>query len=196
MLRCRDRTDFALTTVLSTSTRRRRWTYADYCKIPPDRKRHELIDGRHFVGPAPSSYHQKLSVRLAGEFLDLVERPGLGEVYAAPYDVHLGRGTIVQPDLVVVTTRNRSLIGEAKLTGVPDLLVEILSSTRRNYDRRTKRQKYERAGVREFWIVDPEAHCIEQYVLRAGKYGPPVVCTGVIRLRVVRGVAIDLERIW
>jgi Uma2 family endonuclease len=185
-----------LTAIIRTTSRRRRWTYADYCKIPPDRCRHELIDGRHFVSPAPSSYHQKLSLRLAGEFLELVERRGLGEVFPAPFDVHLGRGTVVQPDLVVVTAKNRSLVGEAKLAGVPDLLVEILSPSRRDYDCRIKRQKYERAGVREFWIVDPEAPCIEQYVLRAGKYGRAIVCTDSIRLRVLRRVEIDLKKVW
>src|SRR5262245_31936834 len=196
MLRCRDRTEPTLTTTISTTNRRRRWTYADYCKIPPDRYRHELIDGRHFVSPAPSSYHQKLALRLAREFLERVEEPALGEVMIAPFDVHLGRGSVVQPDLVVVTQKNRSLVGHAKLTGVPDLLVEILSPSRRNYDRRIKRKKYERAGVREFWIVDPEVPCIEQYVLRAGAYGRAVVCTDSIRLRVLRGVEFDLKRIW
>ncbi|HZN38909.1 MAG TPA: Uma2 family endonuclease [Planctomycetota bacterium] len=185
-----------MTTAIPTSTRRRRWTYADYCKIPPDRYRHEIIDGRHFVSPAPSSYHQKLSLRLAGEFLELVERRGLGEVFPAPFDVHLGRGTVVQPDLVVVTAKNRSLVGETKLAGVPDLLVEILSPSRRDYDCRIKRRKYERAGVREYWIVDPEVPCVEQYVLRAGRYGLAVLRTESIRLRVLRRVEIDLKRVW
>lgn len=196
MLRCRDRTEPTLTATIRTTSHSRRWTYADYCKIPPDRYRHELIDGRHFVSPAPSSYHQKLSLRLAGEFLERVERPGLGEVFAAPFDVHLARGTVVQPDLVVVTKKNRSLVGEAKLAGVPDLLVEILSPSRRDYDCRIKRKKYERAGVRELWIVDPEVPCIEQYVMRAGTYGRAVVCTESIRLRVLRGVEFVLKRIW
>jgi len=137
-----------------------------------------------------------LAALLIGEFLDFVARPGLGEIVPAPFDVHLVRGTLVQPDLVVVTAQNRSLIGEKKLTGVPDLLVEILSPSRRNYDRRIKRMKYERAGVPEFWIVDPRARCIEQYVLRDGKYGKPVMCTASIRLHVLPGVEFDLKRVW
>jgi len=196
MLRCRDRTEPTLTATIPTPSRRRRWTYADYCQIPPDRYRHELIDGRHFVNPAPSYYHQKLGGRLFKQLDRLIEVPGLGEVLLAPFDVHLGRGTLVQPDLVVVTTKNLSLIGDKKLTGVPDLLVEILSPSRADHDRRIKRRKYERAGVREFWIVDPEVPCIEQYVLRAGKYGRAIVCTDSIRLRVLRRVEIDLKKVW
>jgi len=195
MLRCRDRTDFPVTTAIP-STRRRRWTYADYCKIPPDRSRHEIIDGRHFVSPGPSYYHQKLARRLAHEFQDHMEQLGLGDVMIAPYDVHLARGTVVQPDLVVVTAKNLSLIGARKLTGVPDLLVEVLSPSRRNYDRQTKLARYERAGVPEFWIVDPREPRIEQYVLREGEYGKPLVCTESIRLSVLRSVTIDLQRVW
>ncbi len=118
----------------------------------------------------------------------------LGAIEVGMLRALVGHG--VQPDLVVVTAKNRALIGEAKLTGVPDLVVEILSPSRRRYDRRIKREKYERAGVPEFWIVDPEARCIEQYVLRDGKYGKPRLCTESIRLRVLRGVTIDLERVW
>lgn len=196
MLRCRDRTDLPVTTTTPTLSRRRRWTYADYCRIPPDRKRHEIIDGRHFVGPAPDTYHQTLSRRLLYQLMTLVEFRGFGEVFHAPIDVHLGRGSVVQPDLVVLREANRSLVGDKKITGVPDLLVEILSPSRRRYDRQTKRGRYERAGVRECWIVDPEARCIEQYVLRDGKYGKPRLCSGSIRLRVLRGITLDLERVW
>ncbi|HEX5054078.1 MAG TPA: Uma2 family endonuclease, partial [Planctomycetota bacterium] len=151
MLRCAMGT---IPTTTAVQPDRRSWTYADYCRIPPDRYRHELIDGRHFVTPAPSPYHQTIQARLLYELMRLVEKTGLGRVLAAPLDVHLGRGTLVQPDLVVLRARNRSIIGDKKLTGVPDLLVEILSPSRRSYDRRTKRARYERAGVGEFWLVD------------------------------------------
>ncbi|MEO6594935.1 MAG: Uma2 family endonuclease [Planctomycetota bacterium] len=173
-----------------------RWTYADYCRIQPDRSRHELIDGRHFVTPAPSPYHQLVSVRLLHELMTLVSDRGLGVVLCAPLDVHLGRSTLVQPDLVVLRHRNRSIIGDTKLTGVPDLLIEILSPSRRAYDRRTKRKRYERAGVREFWLVDPKARVVEQLLLRAGTYGAPVISADRITLRTFRGIQIDLRDIW
>lgn len=195
MLRCLQGHGTTMTT--STATRRtRRWTYADYCKIPPDRKRHELIDGRHFVNPAPSPYHQAVSCRLMYELMRRIDKPGLGVVFTAPIDVHLGPGTVVQPDLVVLRTRTRSIVGDKKLTGVPDLLIEILSPSNHAYDRRTKRDRYERAGVREFWLVDPEAHAIEQLVLRRGAFAAVGTATESITLRTFRGITIDLHEVW
>jgi Uma2 family endonuclease len=184
------------TSTLSRRPRTRRWTYADYCRIPPDRLRHEILDGRHFVTPAPSTNHQAASLRLGARLLLLIEEAGLGRVFAAPFDVHLGRGTVVQPDLVVVVHRNNAIIGDKKVSGVPDLLVEILSPSTKGRDRTKKFARYERAGVREYWIVDPDARVVEQYVLRAGRYGPPTVSGERLRLRILRGVAIDLRKVW
>jgi Uma2 family endonuclease len=184
-------------TMTTVTARTRRWTYADYCRIPPDRKRHEIIDGRHYVNPAPTPYHQTVSIRLAYELMRLVEKPGLGRVLTSPIDVHLAPGTVVQPDLVVLRPRNASIIGPKKLTGVPDLLIEVMSPSNRSYDRRTKRDRYERSGVRELWLVDPEAHTVAQLVLgRDGRYRAALVSGEQVTLHVVRGVAIDLTEVW
>jgi Uma2 family endonuclease len=180
----------------TTAARTRLWTYADYCRIPPDRKRHEIIDGRHFVNPAPDPYHQWVSGELFRRLAAAVTDAGLGVVYHAPIDVHLSPGTIVQPDLIVLRKRNRSIVGDKKLTGVPDMLIEILSPSNRRYDQRVKRDRYERAGVREYWIVDPEAHSVEQLVLRRGAYVALSPATDRIALRILRGVTIDLGEVW
>jgi len=174
----------------------RRWTYADYCRIPPDRNRHEIIDGRHYVNPAPSPYHQTVALNLAVEFVTKIKKPGLGAVFIAPIDVHLGRGSVVQPDLVVLRPKNTSIIGPKKLTGVPDLLIEILSPSTRRYDRRQKRNRYERAGVRELWLVDPDTRTVEQFVLRGKVYAAPFIATTRVSLRVLRGITIDLNEVW
>ena len=197
MLRCSVRNE-TMTTADATRPRpeRKRWTYADYCRIPPDRKRHEIIDGRHYVTPAPSPYHQAVGLRLAYELMRLVEKTGRGRVFISPIDVHLAPGTVVQPDLVVLRPRTRSIVGDTKLTGVPDLLIEVLSPSNRRYDCQVKRERYERAGVREFWIVDPEARSIEQLVLRGGAYASRGVATGAITLHTFRGITIDLREVW
>lgn len=198
MLRCLHSTPPAMTTSTLIRARKhtRRWTYADYCRIPADRLRHEIIDGRHFVTPAPSTNHQEVSGNLNDQLRARIRNVGLGRVLYAPLDVHLGRGTVVQPDLVVVTAGGRAVIGAKKVTGAPDLLVEILSPSTRRRDRTKKFARYERAGVREYWIVDPKAHLVEQYVLRNGKYGLPTVSGERVRLRILRGVEIDLRGVW
>lgn len=200
MLRCLQRHD-AMTSPLATRrtmqpTRQRRWTYADYCRIPADGKRHEIVDGRHFVNPAPSPRHQIVSGDLYTLLRASIQDPGRGRVLYAPLDVHLGRGSIVQPDLVAVRRQNLTILGDKKVTGAPDLLVEVLSPSNRAYDRSTKRARYERAGVREFWLVDPESHTVEQLVLRKGRYQPPIVCTSSITLRAFRGITIALTDVW
>lgn len=176
--------------------RSRRWTYADYRRIPPDRKRHEIIDGRHYVNPAPEPRHQSVAGRIYFELMRLVEKAGKGQVFIAPIDVHLAPGTVVQPDVVLLRPRSRSMVGSKKLAGVPDLLVEVLSPSNRAYDCRTKRDRYERAGVREFWIVDPKARTIDQLVLHRGRYRHPVAARERITLRILRGVTIDLTEVW
>lgn len=117
-------------------------------------------------------------------------------MFVSPVDVHLGPNNVVQPDVIVLRKRNASIIGKKKLTGVPDLLIEVLSPSNQPYDRRTKRDLYERAGVRELWLVDPEARTIEQLVLRSGRYKPAVVVTGHITLQILRGVTVDLTEVW
>jgi Uma2 family endonuclease len=183
-------------TAIRTRRPAKRWTYADYCRIPADGKRHEILGGRHFVNPAPDLYHQTVAARLLYELMRRIEKRGRGRVLTAPIDVHIEPGSIVQPDLVVVATRHASILGPEKLRGAPDLLVEILSPSTQQHDRERKRALYERAGVREFWLVDPKARTIAQLVLRSGRYGPAMLATEKITLRTFRGISIDLAQVW
>ena len=192
MLRCFD----GPTTMTQTIPSPRRWTYADYCRIPADRKRHQIVDGRHFVSPAPSLRHQEVAGRLHVVLFDAIERKRRGRVFIAPVDVHLAPGTVVQPDLVVFGTRRTSRIGQKKVTGAPDLLVEILSPSHRTFDTVLKRERYQRAGVRELWLVDPDADSLVQLVLRRGRYVEVANDGPLVRLRALRGPTIDLRDVF
>jgi Uma2 family endonuclease len=192
MLRCFD----GPTTMTQTIPSSRRWTYADYCRIPADRKRHQIVDGRHFVSPAPSLRHQEVALRLAMELVRAVEDRRRGRVFVAPVDVHLAPGTIVQPDLVVLSNRHTSRLGQKKITGAPDLLVEILSPSHRTLDTVRKRERYERAGVRELWLVDPDADSLVQLVLRRGRYVEVANDGPIVRLRALRGITVDLRAVF
>lgn len=196
MLRCLQRLPAMTSTAIRNPRPDKRWTYAEYCRIPADGKRHEILGGRHFVNPAPDLYHQTVAARLLYELMRRIEKHGRGRVLAAPIDVHIAPGSIVQPDLVVVATRHASILGPKKLRGAPDLLVEVLSPSTQQHDRERKRALYERAGVREFWLVDPKARSIEQLVLRRGRYGPAIPATTTITLRAFRGISIDLGEVW
>jgi Uma2 family endonuclease len=143
-------------------------TYEDYLTFPNDGRRHELVDGEHFVTPSPSTKHQRIVGRLFFELQShLRVHPG-GEVLLSPYDVVLSPLDVVEPDLVYVSRENQSRITEANLQGPPDLAIEVLSESNRRHDEVTKRKLYERAGVQEYWIVDPEIETVKVHRLMGG----------------------------
>jgi Uma2 family endonuclease len=139
-----------------------RFTYEDYLNFPDDGRRHELIDGEHYVTPAPVRRHQKLSGRLMFALEAWLREHPVGEVYAAPLDVILSDVDVVEPDLLFVSNERAEVLGKW-VHGAPDLVVEILSPGTRRTDETTKRRLYERAGVREYWIVDDEIEVVKVY---------------------------------
>ncbi len=145
-----------------------RLDYDDYCAIPLDGNRYELLDGRVHVTPAPSPHHQRVSKRLQRLLEGYFEASGLGEVFNAPIDVILARHDVVQPDLVVVT--DPSQVSARAVEGAPALVVEVLSPTTTSYDRTTKAQRYATLGVAHYWIVDPASRTIECFRLHEAAY--------------------------
>ncbi len=138
-----------------------RWSYSDLVALPDDQLRHELIDGEHFVSPSPTTTHQELSKRLFRTLDAFVERHRLGELLYAPFDIKLSAWTVLVPDLVYFTAaRFEEVVNEKHATAAPDLVVEILSPGTRRRDLGRKRAVYDREGVGEYWIVDPEAQTI------------------------------------
>lgn len=145
-------------------------SYEDYVVIPADRRRHEIIDGEHYVNPSPNTRHQTLAFRLTLAVGSFVSARQLGSIFFAPFDVLLTEHDIVEPDLIFVSTARKHIVTEANIQGVPDLLVEILSPGNRRFDKRVKYDTYERAGVPEYWIVDPEDEVVEVYRHAEGRY--------------------------
>ena len=132
----------------------RKLTYEDYARIPDDGQRHEIIDGEHYVSPAPTMPHQRISRRLTLRLGGIVEQLGLGEVFYAPCDVVFSKNDIVQPDLLFVSNERTGILTEKNVQGAPDLIVEILSEGTRRLDETVKLDLYDRSGVLEYWIFD------------------------------------------
>ena len=170
-------------------------TYADYAAIPADGLRHEIIDGEHIVNPAPNLYHQHVSRHLQLQLLMEIELKGFGIVVDSPVDLQLGPNDIVQPDLVFVSTDRKSILTPTKIKGVPDLVVEILFPSNTKHDTIVKRQLYERAGISEYWIVDPEEHSLLQLVYDNGAFRE-VACYDEVTMTIAPYVRADLKRIW
>lgn len=141
------------------------FTYEDYLLFPDDGKRHELIDGDHYVTPAPTTKHQRVSANLLGFLFAHLQQSKRGKVFAAPTDVVLSDLDVVQPDLLFISHARSSIITPKNIQGPPDLVVEILSETTRKTDEVIKRKLYERYKVPEYWIVDPELESVKIYRL-------------------------------
>jgi Uma2 family endonuclease len=145
-------------------------TYEDYCLLPDDGRRHEIIDGEHYVNPAPNIPHQRISRKIVFTLTQHVEQHDLGEVFYAPCDVVLSAFDVVEPDILFVSKARRHIIGTANIQGAPDLVVEILSPSSRQYDEVFKLKRYDAAGVAEYWIVDPDAETIVVHRRRGANF--------------------------
>ena len=137
-------------------------TWEDVLRMPDDGNRYEFIGGRLYMTPAPVTRHQRISKRMWAALVRVLENPGRGEVFHAPYLVEFpGTGDRVQPDLLFVSDERREIIGEKQVTGAPDLVVEILSPSTAHRDRGVKLDLYARRGVRQYWIVDPVEDAVD-----------------------------------
>lgn len=165
---------------MATKNPKVRYTYADYCQLPDDR-RYELIDGEFYeMAPAPSSVHQRTVLKLARLLADWVEQQGLGEVFIAPFDVLFSLWDTLQPDILFVAAGRQSIITPRACEGAPDLVVEVLSPSTSRRDLVLKRERYARFGVREYWLVDPAARSIELLTLQDGVFLSRGIYTGAM----------------
>ena len=152
-------------------------TYADFLLFPDDGKRHELIDGVHYVTPSPRIPHQVLVGRLfvaLANFLSGHRR--LGRVFLSPVDVVMSDHDVVVPDLIFVADEQRTTVTEANVQGTPVLVVEVLSPSTRRRDEGIKRKLFDQKGAREYWLVDPE-NCRVSIYRRAADGSFPIVST-------------------
>lgn len=145
-------------------------TYEDYVLLPNDRNRYEILEGELSVTPAPSTKHQSASANLFKLLSRHVDDRNLGKLFYAPIDVILDPTSVLQPDLLFVSSARQRIITEKAIEGAPDLVIEILSPGTSRTDRVTKAQIYARHSVPAYWIVDPEQEVIEIYLLEADGY--------------------------
>jgi Uma2 family endonuclease len=153
-----------------------RFTYAHYLTWP-DEERWELIGGIPYdMSPAPSRYHQEISMNLGSEINRLLKEKGKKcKVYAAPFDVRLPEDqqtdeetmTVVQPDISVVCDPVK--LDDKGCKGPPDFIVEITSPATVKKDMKDKLLLYEKHGVPEYWVIHPEENIIMVYKLNEQK---------------------------
>jgi Uma2 family endonuclease len=181
----------------------RYYTYADLLAWD-DGVRYELYDGQPVAMASPSDIHQEISGEIHYQLKDYL-RDKKCRVYSAPFDVRLFENdgdrpedveTVLQPDLLVVC--DKSKVDRRGVHGAPDFVIEILSDSTRRTDRFTKFSLYQNAGVREYWIVDPDARTVAVHILEDGQYGSPDFYRddAAVPVSVLPGCAIDLSRVF
>lgn len=173
-------------------------TYKELLQLRETRNEQlELIDGELFVTPSPSRMHQLVSKRLVRLLLHAVDDAGVGDFYDAPFDVKLGDGDVVQPDLVVVLRENFAIFATNAIEGVPDLVIEIVSPSTNRDDRVTKRDLYARYEVPEYWLVDPDRAQVTVFSdPHAGRYRNQRGASDVVVSSIIPDLTADLAGLF
>jgi Uma2 family endonuclease len=175
------------------------YTYKNYLDTD-EGFRAEIVDGRLYVMDPPSRYHQGIDRNLLVKIALFLEgKPG--KVYPAPFGVRLfpkddlSDDTYFEPDITVIC--DPSKLEDRGCKGAPDMIIEILSPSNRQNDMLVKFRKYLQAGVREYWIVDPEGKTVHVCILDQGQYRVSVYDeTQTAAVSVLPGCVIDLKDIF
>lgn len=150
----------------------RKLTYADFVRLPDDGRRHEFIDGVHYVTASPNFRHelvrQRVNVALANHLK--ASREGI----VLSIDCVMSLIDIVWPDLVVVLTSQFGILTKPNIKGAPAIVIEVLSGSTSKRDRTLKRDLYERRGVKEYWIVDGSRNTVDVFRFAEKKFATPI----------------------
>ncbi len=174
-------------------------TYEDYVRLtPPDSGNYELINGKIIFMASPKPSHQRISSRLnifLGNFIIL---NNLGELFAAPMDVVFTEHDTFQPDLLFISKERQSIIGENKIEGTPDLVVEILSPSNNTTEMSYKKHIYESSGVKEYWLIDVEKQTLTKYVQEENelRWKEVIQKNEVLTSEIIQGFELDLSQIF
>ena len=149
-------------------------TLMEVYKSLPEGTLAELIDNNLYMSPSPLPRHQAVLNEINFQLMVFFKKNLKGMVYIAPFDVYFDEiSNAVQPDLVIVLNNNSSKVNlDGHFHGVPDIIIEILSPGSKDHDRIKKKTLYEKFGVKEYWMVDPETKLATGLTLKNQKYEP------------------------
>ena len=173
------------------------YTYEDYARLP-EGSPYQLIGGDLIMVPAPAPYHQRISRKIEFMLLQHVEKNDLGEVFYSPIDVYFSEEDTFQPDIIFILKERSNIIGETKIEGAPDLIIEILSPSTAYYDLGRKYKVYEKAGVKEYWLVHPDRKAIEIYLNSGEKFqlSQAVEEAGIVKSELLEDFEVELGKIF
>ena len=170
------------------------WTEADYFPLSDRGRMVELSNGDVEVLPLPTDFHQLILLRLTSSLYAFVLLHRLGQIRFAPLPVRLWEGKVREPDFMFMSAAHADRIGT--YWGVPDLVGEILSEGTEQKDRETKRAEYARAGIPEYWIIDPWARTVERLRLSGHEYVLAELVTGALTSTEFPGWSLALSELF
>jgi Uma2 family endonuclease len=165
----------------------------DYDALP-DQPRCELLFGRLYVAASPTPWHQLVALFLWRHLESTAEACG-GFAASAPLDVVLADHSVVQPDVIYISAGHQPIIRK-RIEGAPDLVIEVVSPGSGRRDRGEKLSLYAQTGIREYWIVDPEARQIEFLVNESGSFIVSLPVAGVYRSEQIPELDLDVADFW
>jgi Uma2 family endonuclease len=175
------------------------FTYADYLSWEGP-ERYQIIDGEAFMMSSPTVEHQAISGELSRQLANFLVGKS-SRVFAAPLDVRLfpeedlSDDTVVQPDILVVC--DSAKLGKGSVNGPPDLVMEIVSASNSQQEMFRKFENYLNAGVREYWVLEPEMKIVHVHVLQDGHYiSSSYKKDAVIPVSILPPFSIDLKTLW
>ena len=180
-----------------------RYTFAD-CLTWSENERIEIINGEAVMMAPPTRIHQEILMELSRQLANFLEGKKC-KVYPAPFAVRLFEksgdtpedvDTMVEPDISVVCDHDK--LDKHGCKGAPDLVVEVLSPSTQRHDRLVKLDLYQRAGVREYWIVDPDSSTVQVFMLKNGYLHPYEVYSekDIAKVNVLDGCFIELSKVF
>ena len=155
--------------IVSLFPKQGHWTEEAYFRLPETNRIVELSEGRLIITPSPTTQHQRIVLKSSHLLVDHVSLHNLGEVIIAPMDVRLWEGNIRQPDIIFMSNEHLDRTTN-KRWGIPDLAVEVTSPGTKREDRKDKYAEYEKAGIKEYWIIDPDKQTVEVFELKDRRY--------------------------
>ncbi len=174
-----------------------RMSAAEYLALGETQIRYELIDGVVVMSPSPTAQHQQLIMEIAYQIAAFLDQSPVGRVFPE-LDINLraalNREVVYRPDVVYVSKERADII-QKHVMGAPDVLVEIISPDSRQYDSVTKKNDYEAAGVREYWLIDPLESKMTFFIRQGDKFVESVPQGDTFASTAIPGFMLDLNRI-
>jgi Uma2 family endonuclease len=170
-----------------------RMTADDFLALPESKCHYELVNGIVTMSPSPSLRHQEIMGTILVQVATFLHGRSLGTA-VHDIDVRFDVDLVYRPDIIYLSAEKAARCRD-RVTEIPDLIVEIISPDSRRYDHETKKHDYERFGVQEYWLIDPETRTLTFYRRQANRFVPVAAVGDRIASSVISGFELDLAPI-